>query len=124
MPSPIICICVEWICPEYNPLSRDWVCKVFGIKRFVSHIGGVSNLNCSETPKRMRHPVDRQLPIIREIRVIRDNPRFAAYSPKCDLHSDKKIFTRRFLCYVAQTNGFLCYNRIHPAFIVGWTTSS
>ena len=27
-------------------------------------------------------------PLIREIRVIRDNPRFAAYSPKCDVHSD------------------------------------
>ena len=25
---------------------------------------------------------------IREIRGIRDNPRFAAYSPKCDVHSD------------------------------------
>ena len=26
--------------------------------------------------------------IIREIRVIRDNPRFGAYSPKCDVHSN------------------------------------
>ena len=25
---------------------------------------------------------------IRVLRVLRDNPRFAAYSPKCDLHSD------------------------------------
>ena len=25
---------------------------------------------------------------IRVLRVLRDNPRFAAYTPKCDLHSD------------------------------------
>lgn len=50
--------------------------EVFGVKRFVSRVGGVSNPDFSENSKYMRQPVDRRLPIIREIRVIRDNPRF------------------------------------------------